>query len=77
MTTVHNQIHDTLERINEKRSTIHIENARQFKIDDWLLGDRRNLQVKAGNNMSLPRKWLGPYQVIKAIASDGYRLEVL
>ena len=34
MTTVHNQIYDTLKRINEKRSSIHIEKARQFNIDD-------------------------------------------
>ena len=34
MTTVHNQIHDTLKRINEIRSTIHIEEARQFNVDD-------------------------------------------
>ena len=34
MTTVHNQIHHTLKRINEKRSTIHIEKATQFNIND-------------------------------------------
>ena len=27
MTTVHNQVHDIIKRINEKRSTIHIEKA--------------------------------------------------
>ena len=41
-----------------------------------MLVDRRNLQVKAGNNHSLTRKWLGPYRVIKAIGSHAYRLEV-
>ena len=76
MTTVHNHIHDTIKRINEKRSTIHIEKARQFNIDDWVLVDRRNLQVKAGNNQSLTRKWLAPYKVIKVIGSHAYRLEV-
>ena len=76
MTTGHNQIHDTLKRIKEKRSTIHIEKARQFNIDDWILVDRRNLQVKAGNNKSLTRKWLGPYKVIMAIGSHTFRLEV-
>ena len=76
MTTVHNQIHDTLKRINEKRSTIHIEKARQFNIDDWVLVDRRKLQVKAGNNKSLTRKWIVPYQVIKAMGSHAYRLKV-
>ena len=32
--------------------------------------------MKAGNNESLTCKWLGPYQVIKAIGSQAYRLEV-
>ena len=76
MTTVHNQIQDTLKCINEKRSTIYIENARQFNIDDWVLVDRLNLQVTAGNNTCLTRKWLGPYKVIIAIGSHAYRLEV-
>ena len=61
MTTVHNQIHDTLKRINHKRSTPYVDKARQFNINDQVLVDRRNLQVKAGNNRSLTRKWLGPY----------------
>ena len=73
---MHNHIYDTLKRINEKRSTIHIEKARPFNIDDWVLVDRRNLQVKAGNIKSLTQKWLGPYEVIKAIGSHAYRLEV-
>ena len=76
MTTVTNQIQDTLNRINGKRSTIHIGKARQCHVDDWVLVDRRNLQVKAGNNKSLTRKWLGPYKVMKAIGSHAYRLEV-
>ena len=76
ITTVHNHIHDVLKRINTKRSTLNVEIARQFNIDNWVLEDRRNLQVKAGNNKSLTRKWLGPYKVIKAIGSHAYRLEV-
>ena len=76
MTTVHNHIHNVLKRINHKRSTLHVEKARQFNIDDWVLVDSRNLQVKAGNNKSLTRKWRGPYTVIKAIGSHTYRLEV-
>ena len=76
MTTVHNQIHDTLKHINEESHTIQIEKARQFNIDDWVLVDRRNLQVKAGNTTSLTRKWLVPYKVIKAIRAHAYRLEV-
>ena len=76
MTPVHNQMHDTLKRINEKRSTIHIEKVIQFNIDDWVLVNRRPLQVKTGNNKSLTRKWLGPYKVIKGIGSHSHRLEV-
>ena len=76
MTTVNNQIYNTVNLINETRSTIHIEKATQFHVDDWVLVDRRNLQVKAGNNKSLTRKWLGTYKVIKAIGSHAYRLEV-
>ena len=76
MTTVHNHIHDVLKRINHKRSTIYVEKARQFNIDDWVLVDGRNLQVKGRNNKSLTRKWLGTYKVIRAIGSHAYRLEV-
>ena len=76
MTTVHNQIHDTLQRINEKPSTIHIEKARQFYIHDWVLVDSRNLPVKGEHNKSLTRKWLRPDKVIKAIESHADRLEV-
>ena len=53
-----------------------MQNARHFNIDDWVLIDRRNLQVRAGNNISLTRKWLGPYKVVKAISSRAYKLEV-
>ena len=53
MHTVPNLIHDTLKRINEKRSTIHIKKAKQFNIDACVLGDRRNLQVNVGNKKSL------------------------
>ena len=55
MPTVHNQIHDTRKRINEKHSTIYIEKVRQLYIDDWVLVDRRNLPAKAGNNKSFTR----------------------
>ena len=76
MTTVHNQVHDTLKQINIKRSAIHIEKARQFNVNDWVLVDRRNLQIKAGNNRSLTNKWIGPYKVTKAIGTHAYQLEV-
>ena len=76
MTIVHNHIHDILKRIYHKRSTLHVEKIRHFNIDDWVLVDRRNLQVKAGNNKWLTCKWLGPYKVIKAIGSHAYSLDV-
>jgi len=44
-----------------------MDKARHYDIGDWVLVDRRNLQVKAGNNKSLTQKWLGPYRVEKAI----------
>ena len=72
MTTVHNYIHNVLKRINNKRSNLHIEKARHFNIANWVLVDRRNLQVKAAKNKSLTRKWLGPYKLIKAIGSHTY-----
>ena len=56
MTTVHNHLHNVLKRINHKQSTLHVEKARQFNMDDWVLVDRRNLSVKARNNNSLTRK---------------------
>jgi len=76
MTTVHNQIHLTLKQINIKRSAIHIEKGIKFAVNDWVLVDRRNQQVKAGNNRSLTNKWIGPYKVIETIGTQAYRLEV-
>ena len=76
ITTVHNHIHDVLKCISHKRSTLHVEKARLFNIDDCVLVDGRKLQVKAGNNKSLTRKWLGPYKVIKDIGSHDYRLDL-
>ena len=74
MTTVHN--HHTLKQININRTAIQIEKARKFAVNDWVLVDRRNLQVKAGNNRSLMNKWIGPYKVIETIGTHTYRLEV-
>ena len=76
MTTVKKQIHEPLKRIYQKRNTIHIEEARQFNIDDWVLVDRRTLQVKAGIKESFTQKWLVPHKVINSIVSHAYRLEV-
>jgi len=76
MTTVHNQIHNTLKQINNKRSAINIEKARWFAVNNWVLVDHWNLQVQADNNQSLTNKWIEPYKVIEAIGSHAYRLEV-
>ena len=76
MTTVHNQVHDTLKQINIKRSAIHIQKERQFSIDDWVLVDHRDLQIKAGNYRSLTNKWIGPYTITKAVGTHAYQLEV-
>ena len=43
MTTVYNHILDILKRINNKRSNLHIDKARNSNIDDWIMVERRNL----------------------------------
>ena len=60
MTTVHNRIHNVLKYIKHKQMVLHDEKARQFNIEDWVLVERQNLQVKARNNKSLTHKWLAP-----------------
>ena len=69
MTTVHSQITAILKKLS-------LEKSRQFKIGDWVLVDRRNLTVKAGNNRSLMQKWIGLYQVIKVIGRHAYKLDL-
>ena len=76
ITIGHKHIYDILNCMNEQRSTIHLEEARRFHIDDWVLVDRRNLQVKAGNNKLLTWNWVVPYTIINAICSHAYGLEV-
>ena len=76
MTIVHNHIYHLLKCFNDKQSTFHVEKARHFHIDNWVLVNSRNIQVKAGNNKSLTCKCLGCNKVIKAIGSHAYRLEV-
>jgi len=75
-TTVHNQVHDSLKQIDNKRSAIHLEKARRFAVNEWVLVDQRNLQIQAGNNWSLTNKWIEPYKVLEAIGLHAYRLEV-
>ena len=77
MTAVHNQVNNTLKQIHHKQSTIHLEKAIHFNVDDWVLVHRRNLKVKAGNNHSRTNKWIGPHKVTKAVGSHAYQLEVL
>ena len=38
--------------------------------------DRRNLQMKTGNNRSLTHKWIGPFRVTAAKGTHAYKLEV-
>jgi len=76
MTTVHNQVHNTLKQIHIKQSAIHIEKARHFDVNDWVLVDRRNFQIKVGNNYFFTNKWIGPYKVTKAIGTHAYQLEL-
>jgi len=56
MTTVHNQIYHCLKQINIKRSAIHIEKACKVTVNNWVLVDRCNLQVKAENHRSLTNR---------------------
>ena len=63
MTTLYMQIHNILKGMKEKRSPIHIENTKQWNIDDWVLVDRYNLQVTARNDWSWTHTWLGPCEV--------------
>lgn len=75
MTTMHDQMYDTRNLIIERSYTTHIENAREFNIDDWVLVYRCNLQVKAGNNLSLTQTQLVQSKVIKGIVSHVYKLK--
>ena len=66
-----------LKCIYHKRSTHHVENAIQFKMDNWVLADRRNLLITTVSNKSLSWTWLGPYKSITGIGTYAYRLERL
>ena len=45
MVNVHKQIHETLKKINNKRSKLHIEKSHQFVKGDMVYIDRRNLRI--------------------------------
>ena len=62
--------------MNEECSTIHMEKARQFYLDDCILVHRCKLQVKTGNNQSFTREWRWPYKVLTSIGSHACRLKV-
>ena len=55
-TTVYNQVYNTVKQINHKQSAIHLEKARHFNVVDWVLVDRRILQVNASNIRLLTNK---------------------
>ena len=48
MVAVYNQIHDTLKRINDRRSKLSTEKSREYAVGDRVLVDRRNLHIKEG-----------------------------
>ena len=73
---MYNQVQNTLKQINIQRSAIYIKKAHQYNVDSWLLVDRKNLQIKAGNNRSLTNKWIGPHKVTKAIGTHAFQQEV-
>ena len=75
MISVHNQIHHTLRRINDKRSKISTEKSRQYHEGDKVMVDRRNLAIKDGTR-SLSTKWLGPFTVTKVISRHAYKLDI-
>ena len=75
MVKVHKQIQDTLKRINDKRSKMHIDKSRQFVPEDIVYVDRRNLQIKG--NRSLANKWIGPFHISKVISRYAYEVELL
>ena len=76
MTIVRNYVHDVQKGIYHKRSTHCVENVTYLNINYWDLVDEGNVQVKHRNKKSLTCKSLGPYKVLKAIASNAYQLKV-
>ena len=70
MTKVHNQTHTTLKAVNDRRSAISQkmvgQEARKYKMGDWVLVDRRNLTIPEGIR-ALSDRWIGPYKVIKDV----------
>ena len=52
LVNVHKQIHETLKKINQKCSKLHIEKSRQFVKEDMVYIDRRNLQIQGNRSLS-------------------------
>ena len=74
MVTIHRQIQDTLKRINDKCSKMHIDKSWQFVPEDIVYINRRNLRIK-GNRL-LANKWIGPFCVSKVISRHTYEVEL-
>ena len=80
MTKVHNQTHATLKAVNDRRSAISQkmvgQEARKYKVGDWVLVDRRNLTIPEGIR-ALSDRWIGPYKVIKDVwDGHAYKLDI-
>jgi len=75
MTAVHNDIHNTLKHINDKRSRLSLDKALLYNPGDKVLVDRRNLTIKSGNNRTLTSKYIGPFTVKLKLGSHAYEVE--
>ncbi len=68
----------TCHRVATQRQKLYADRNRvdvQFKPDDWVLLSSKNLRFKAGTPKLLPR-WVGPFQVVKAIGRQSYELNL-
>ena len=74
MVTIHRKIYNTLKRINNRGSRIHIDNSPQFVPEDMVYINRKNLQIKG--NQSLLNKWIGPFCISKVTLRHTYEIEL-
>ena len=74
MVIIHRQIQDTLKRINDKHSKMHIDKSRQFVFEDMAYIDRRNLRIKG--NRSLANKWIWLFRISKVISRHTYEVKL-
>ena len=75
ITTVHNDIHNTLNNINDKRSGLSLDKVRSYNPGDKVLVDQRNLTIKSGNNRTLTSKYIGPFTVKRKVSSHTYEVD--